>query len=428
MTTFLLFGSLTLCLILTVPIAVSLGVASLLTALSSGIIRPSFVVTSLTTAIDSFPLMAVPLFILAGNLMGKGGISERLMKTANVFVGRRTGGLALVTILTCMFFAAISGSGPATVVAIGSIMVPEMLKKGYSKHFAAGLVATAGGIGVIIPPSVPMVLFGVSTETSIGALFIAGFFPGIFIGVSLMILAHYIAKRHGYTGDATIYTAAEKLSVVLEAKWALIMPFIILGGIYGGVFTPTEAAGISVIYAVIVGFFAYKTLSVKDTLIALRDSAATTATAILVAGTALAFARILALQQIPQLVVQGLLSVSDSMFVITLIINILLLIVGCFMDTGAAILILAPLLLPVAKSIGLHPVHLGIIMVVNLAIGFVTPPVGINLFMICGIAKMKLEDAAKAAVPWMLVMLVCLIVITYVPWLSLFLPRLLGLM
>lgn len=425
MVSLILFGSLTFFLILSVPIGIALGLAVVSTILAGGSLNLSYLAQGMTTSVDSFPLMAVPFFILAGDLMGKGGISTRLLKVAGLVFGRFTGGLALVAIVACMFFAAISGSAPATVAAIGGIIVPEMLRKGYSKEFSSGLIATAGTIGVIIPPSIPMVIYGVSTGASISTMFLAGFLPGIMIGLILMLLAHFISKKKGYLGETLNYTPQERKQIVKDARWALLVPVIILGGIYGGIFTPTEAAAVAVVYGFVVGMFVYKDLRFADLPEILCNSALITATSMIVMGTATTFGRILTMEQIPVKLAEGILAYSSNKYVVLGLINVLLLFVGCFMDTLAAIVILAPILWPVARAVGLDINHFGIIMVVNLAIGFITPPLGVNLFVTCGIAKISLEDLVKAIIPWLCAMLIALAVITAWPALSLWLPQLL---
>ena len=420
----LLFGTLALFLFFQVPIGIALGGASLVTIWYSGLVKVNYLAQSLTTSTDSFPLMAVPFFILAGGFMGEGGISRRLLDTAALLVGRLTGGLGLVTVAACMFFAAISGSGPATVAAIGGIMLPAMVKEGYNKGFAGGLVATAGSIGVIIPPSIPMVIFCVAAEkVSISDLFLAGVFPGILVGSLLMGWTWFVSRKNGWkTKDAKKYTTKETLAILNDAKWALFVPVIILGGIYGGIFTPTEAAAVAVVYGFIVGVFVYKDLSLKQAPQVVIQSGLVTATVLIIIGTATTFGRILTLERVPQHLVEAISSFSTNPLVILLLINILLLFVGCFMETLAAIIILAPILLPVAMAVHVDPVHFGIIMVVNLAIGFITPPLGVNLFVTCGIAKMPLEELAKNIVPWFFVMLAALVVIVLFPGLSTWLP------
>ncbi|MBF0707826.1 TRAP transporter large permease [Guptibacillus hwajinpoensis] len=421
MTTLILFGSFALLLFLSVPIGIALGLSTLVTILYTGAIPIPFLMKELVTSVDSFPLMAVPFFILAGEIMGKGGISERLFNFANALVGNKTGGFAMATIVTCMFFAAISGSGPATVAAIGGIMIPAMVKQGYDKKFATATVAAAGSIGVIIPPSIPMVIYGVVGGASIGDMFIAGIIPGLLVGLSLMIWAYVYSKKHNYRGSDQKTTLANIWKTFWEAKWALVIPVIILGGIYGGIFTPTEAAVIAVVYGIIAGLFLYRELAFKDLPKLLADASLTTATVLIIVGSATAFGRLLTIEQIPTQVANFLLSISDSEIVIILLITVLLLLVGCFMDTLAAIIILTPILLPIAVNIGFDPIHFGIIMVVNLAIGFITPPLGVNLFVGSGISGLSIEQLSKAIIPYFFAMVFSLLMITFIPELSLWL-------
>ena len=421
MTTLILFGSFALLLFLSVPIGISLGLSTLVTILYTGAIPIPFLMKELVTSVDSFPLMAVPFFILAGEIMGKGGISERLFNFANALVGNKTGGFAMATIVTCMFFAAISGSGPATVAAIGGIMIPAMVKQGYDKKFATATVAAAGSIGVIIPPSIPMVIYGVVGGASIGDMFIAGIIPGLLVGISLMVWAYVYSKKNNYRGSDQKTTLANIWKTFWEAKWALVIPVIILGGIYGGIFTPTEAAVIAVVYGIIAGLFLYRELAMKDLPKLLADASLTTATVLIIVGSATAFGRLLTIEQIPTQVANFLLSISDSEIVIILLITVLLLLVGCFMDTLAAIIILTPILLPIAVNIGFDPIHFGIIMVVNLAIGFITPPLGVNLFVGSGISGLSIEQLSKAIIPYFFAMVFSLLMITFIPELSLWL-------
>ncbi|MFC7062162.1 TRAP transporter large permease [Halobacillus seohaensis] len=421
MTTAVLFGSFALLLLLSVPIGIALGISTLATIFYSGTIPIPFLMKELVTAVDSFPLMAVPFFILAGEIMGKGGISERLFNFANALVGNKTGGFAMATIVTCMFFAAISGSGPATVAAIGGIMIPAMVRQGYDKKFATATVAAAGSIGVIIPPSIPMVIYGVVGGASIGDMFIAGIIPGLIVGLALMTWAYVYSKKHGYRGTDRKTSLSYIWETLWEAKWALVIPIIILGGIYGGIFTPTEAAVIAVVYGIIAGLFLYRELKIKDLPKLLADSSLTTATVLIIVGSATAFGRLLTIEQIPTQVANFLLSISENEIVIIMLITILLLLVGCFMDTLAAIIILTPILLPIAVNLGYDPIHFGIIMVVNLAIGFITPPLGVNLFVASGISGLSIEQLSKAIIPYFLAMIFSLLMVTFIPELSLWL-------
>ncbi|CAM3553934.1 hypothetical protein GCM10009865_11430 [Aeromicrobium ponti] len=414
-----LFGSFAVFLFLTVPIGIAIGLAVLFTILYTGGMPVEFLMKELTNSVDSFPLLAVPYFIIAGEIMGKGGISKRLFNVADSMIGNKTGGIAMATIITCMFFAAISGSGPATVAAIGGIMIPAMVQKGYDKRFATAVVAAAGSIGVIIPPSIPMVIYGVSGSVSIGDMFIAGIIPGIMVGIGLMIYSYIHSKKMGYTGTDQATTIKGVLTALWEAKWALLIPVVILGGIYGGIFTPTEAAVVAVVFGLIVSVFVYKELKFKDLPQIFVDSALTTATVLVIVGAATAFGRLLTIEQIPNQIAAAMMSISSEPLIIMLLITLLLLIVGCFMDTIAAIIILTPILLPVALQIGYDPIHFGIIMIVNLSIGFITPPLGVNLFVGAGISGLSLEQLSKAIVPFFFAMLITLLIIIVAPQLSL---------
>ncbi|MDY5647853.1 MAG: TRAP transporter large permease [Lachnospiraceae bacterium] len=426
MITTVLFISLVIFLVLNVPVGIAIGLSSLTSVFLNPRLSDSFIVQQLISGSDSFPIMAIPLFILAGELMAAGGVSKRILDVCSAFFGRITGGLAIVTVVVCMFFAAVSGSGPATVAAVGSMVVPTMLDKGYSKSFTLACVACAGCIGVIIPPSIPMVIYGVSTSTSISAMFLAGFAPGIMIGIVLCLVCYFYCKKQGWKGDDKKYTMKEKLKVVWDSKFALIEPVIILGGIYGGIFTPTEAAGVAAVYAFICGVFIFRELNVKDIYKTIANACSTNGTTMVIIGCATAFTRVLTIQQIPAMVTNAILSFSDNKVVILLLINLLLLIVGCFMDTTPAMMVLSPILLPVAVSLGLSPIHFGIIMVVNLAIGFITPPLGINLFVAARIGNTKLETVCKGIVMFIIAMLVCLMLITFIPAISEFLPHMSG--
>ena len=424
MVAIILFALLAILLIVNVPVGIALGISTMGALIYSGTLSLASIPQALVTSCDSFPILAIPLFILSGDLMGAGGVSTRILNVCNVFFGRITGGIAIVTVLVCMFFAAVSGSGPATVAAVGSMVVPTMLKLGYDKPFVLALVATAGSIGVIIPPSIPMVIFGVSTGASVTSLFMGGFLPGLLIGVALITYCYIHCKRRGFTGTADPFTKKAALDALWDAKWALINPVIILGGIYAGIFTPTEAAAVAAVYAFICGAFLHRELTLQKFIKAISTSCSTTATTMVILGCATAFSKVITLEQIPTMVAQGLMAISDNKYIILLLINALLLLVGCFMDTTPAILILAPILMPVAASIGVDPIHFGLIMVTNLAIGFITPPLGINLFVASRIADSPMEVILKGIMPFIAVMLGCLALITFIPQIVMFLPNL----
>ena len=420
------FITLIVSLVLTVPIGFSLGIASLAYIFATDQLTLGFVARNMVTGTDSFPIMAIPFFVFAGELMGGGGISKRLLDVANVFFGRIRGGLAIVTVVVCMFFAAISGSGPATVAAVGGMVVPTMLEKGYDKKFVLALIAAAGSIGVIIPPSIPMVVYSVTVNSSVSSLFLAGFIPGILIGLVLIAYSYFYARSAGYKGDTEPFSIGRALREVWRGKWALLSPVIILGGIYGGIFTPTEAAAVSVIYSLIIGLFVHKELNFKQMLDVTKRACETTATILVVIGCATGFSKVLTLGRIPTTVATLLTTMTDSKVLILLLINLLLLLVGCFMETVCAIMILAPILFPVVTALGVDPVHFGIIMVTNLAIGFITPPLGVNLFVASRVGETTLDVVIKGIVPFLVLMIATLMLITYVPAISMFLPNLLG--
>lgn len=419
-----LLVSLAIFLILNMPVGLAIGLSTLAALLTGESLSLNSLAQQMVISCDSFPILAVPLFILAGDLMGAGGVSRRILNVCNVFFGRITGGLAIVTVLVCMFFAAVSGSGPATVAAVGSMVIPTMIELGYKRSFVLALVATAGTIGVIIPPSIPMVLYGVSTGTSVTSLFMGGFFPGFLIGGALMLYSYIYCKAKGYKGHSEPFSGKKAWDAVWEAKWALINPIIILGGIYAGIFTPTEAAAIAALYAFICGAFIHRELDAKGMFKAIATSCCTTGTVMVILACATGFSKVLTVEQVPQLVTQALLEITDSKIILLILINIMLLIVGCFMDQTPAILILAPILLPVAVSLGLDPVHFGLIMVANLAIGFITPPLGMALFVAARISNTKLEVVLKGIVPFIILTIGTLTLITFIPQITMFLPNL----
>lgn len=425
MTVALLFGTLFICLLIGVPIAISLGVSALV-AIYFGSTLPLDIITQKAfTSLDSFPLLAIPFFMLAGILMGKGGVSKRLLDLATAMVGWMTGGLSMVTIVACMFFAAISGSGPATVAAIGGFMIPAMVAKKYDGGFAAAVSASAGSIGVIIPPSIPFVLYGVIGSVSVGSLFLAGIIPGLLIGIGLMITSYIISKKNGYKPEHVKRMDFKSVwKATSDAKWALLIPVIILGGIYGGIFSPTEAAVVAVVYALIIGKFVYKELTWHSIFESFREAVIINATTMIIIGLSVSFAYFMTLEQIPNDISGFLTELSSSPVIILIAINILLLIVGMFIDTISALVVLTPILLPIVTAVGVDPIHFGVILVANLAIGFITPPLGVNLFVASSVGKVKFERIVRAIIPFMVSMIICLLVITYIPELSLWLPGL----
>jgi len=402
-------------ILLSVPIGVSLGVATSVTLMFTSNIDTMMIAQKAFTGLDSFTLLAIPFFMLAGNLMALGGIARRIVNMCDVLVGKITGGLGMATIASSMFFAAISGSGPATVSAMGSIMIPEMEKRGYDKAFATGLTATSGTIGVIIPPSIPFVVYGVASGTSVGNLFVAGIVPGILIGVMLMIVCYVISKKRGYKGGHQEGNAKVSLiKTFLDSFWALMAPVIILGGIYGGVFTPTEAAVVSIVYSLVVGKLIYRELTWKIWVDSIKATADLNGLTGLALGFSMSFASYLAMEQIPQKIAASILGTISSHVLMILICLVILLIVGLFVDNISSCLILTPVLLPIMQATGMSPIQFGVVMTTALAIGFVTPPYGVNLFVASSVANESIERISKAAIPFILAMLVCLLLISFV--------------
>ena len=420
----LLFIVFIVLLLMNVPIALSLGVASIMAMVYIGLPLDMFPM-QIYANIGKFALLAIPFFILAGNTMEKAGISEKLINLANKFVGHRKGGLAIVGVVTSCFFAAISGSGPATVAALGVIIIPAMIKAGYGKGMSSALMATAGAIGIVIPPSIAFVVYGAIAGVSIGKIFIAGIVPGIFIGIALIIASLILVKNMDIEQQERS-SGKEKLEAFKDAFWGLMMPVIILGGIYGGFFTPTEAAGVAAVYGILVGMFIYRTLSLKDLYQLLIESAVGSAIVMFIVACAGFFAWFITTQGISQMASNFLLQVSGNKYVFLLIVNIILLIAGCFIDATSALYIFTPIMLPVAVALGYDPIALGVVMTVNLAIGQVTPPVGVNLYVACGVSKISLKEISKAVVPFLIATVIVLLLITYVPDIILFLPNSMG--
>ncbi|MBG9588287.1 TRAP transporter large permease [Cytobacillus firmus] len=416
----LLFGLLLLLFLINVPVAVALGLASMIVLMVQDNVPLMVIVQKMFTSTDSFTLMAVPFFILAGKLMESGGISKRLINFSSTLVGSLHGGLAMVSIVTCMFFAAISGSAAATTAAVGSILIPAMVKRGYDKSFSTAIQAAGGTIGVMIPPSVPLILFGVIAGASIGDLFIAGIIPGIFVGMSLILVAYFISRKRDY-GKEEKSSLKEVASAFKSAILAILMPVIILGGIYGGIFTPTEGSVVAVVYGLIVGLLIYKEIKWKDLPEIFISSAITSSVILFIISCASIFGFLLTREQIPAQISEGMLGITSNAIMILIIINVILLIVGTFLETSAAIVIMAPILVPIASAAGMDLVHFGVIMVVNLAIGMITPPVGINLFVASNIAKIRLEHIVRAIMPFIIVLIIDVLILSFMPSISLFL-------
>lgn len=408
-----LFGLFFILLFLSVPIGYAIGVVTLITMVKFTTMPTLLIPQNAIAGVDSFPLLAIPFFMLAGNLMSSGGIAKRLVNFFESFIGHITGGLGMVTIVVCMFFAAISGSAVATVSAVGAFMIPEMVEHGYSKSFSAALTAAAGTIGVIIPPSVPFVIYGVVSGSSITQMFTAGFLPGVLMGVALMVVCYLVSKKKGYRGSGKRSSGKEIWKAFKEAFWAILSPVIILGGIYSGKFTPTEAAVVSVVYSFIVGVFVYKELDYKGAYKAFKDAIVVNGATTFMVGLSTAFAALLTMEQIPLMIAKAITSFSSNGIVVLLLINLLLLIVGMFIDNIPATIILTPILLPIIRDLGMSPITFGIMLTMNLAIGFCTPPYGINLFVATAISKVKMEELSKEIMKMIFALIVVLMFVTF---------------
>ena len=423
MTIAFLFISLFGLMLIGVPVAVSLGASTVLTMLLFTSLDVSEVPQLIFDGINKFPLMAIPMFILAGNLLSKGGSARRIIDFAKSMVGHLPGGLPMSAIFACVIFAAVSGSSPATVVAIGSIMFVAIKEAGYPKEYAVGGITTAGSLGILIPPSVVMIVYGVTAEVSIAQLFMAGVVPGLMLGGMMIAQTYFGAKRLGFKAT-TPEPWSERIKKFFRAFWALLIVVVVIGGIYGGIFTPTEAAAASAIYALIISLFVYKDIKFKDLWDICLESAITTAMIFFIIANAVVFAYLLTSENIPQTIADSILAANIGKIGFLIIVNILLFIMGQFMEPSSVVMIMVPLLLPIAKALGVDLVHFGILLIVNMEIGMITPPVGLNLFVASGLTGMNLKDVIVSCLPWTLTLFIGLILVTYIPEISLWLPNL----
>jgi len=430
MTAALIMGILALMLVTGSPISIALGMTVLVFLLgfsSFDMQTVNIISQRLFTGLESFSIMAVPFFVLAGAFLTDGGVAKRIINFAVNMVGWMPGGLAMASVVACAFFATLSGSSPATVMAIGSLMLPAMVQQGYPKGFSTGVIACSGSLGILIPPSIVLIIYAVATSESAGKLFVAGIVPGMLLAMLLMGVTFLYAKKHNFP---TIPKASlkEVWKSFLDAFWGLMLVVIVMGGIYGGVFTPTEAAAVSAVYAFLCATVIYRTLKLRDVPKVLLHGANTSAMLLYIITNAILFNFLLTSEQIPQALAEWVTHMNLEPWQFLVIVNITLLLAGQFMEPSSIILILAPLFLPIAKALGIDPIHLGVIMTVNMEIGMITPPVGLNLYVASGIAKMGLTDCSKAVWPWLLTMLVFLMLITYVPAITTWLPKTLGMM
>ncbi|KPK56243.1 MAG: C4-dicarboxylate ABC transporter permease [Thiotrichales bacterium SG8_50] len=416
----ILFGGLLLLLLIGVPIAISLGLTSLAFVTLATDNPPVVIAQKLFDTMEHTTLLAIPFFILSSHFLTTGGVSARLVEFAKSMVGWMHGGLAMAGVVSCMLFAAISGSSPATVVAIGSILIPGMIAAGYDKRYAVGVIATSGSMGILIPPSIPMIVYADAVEESVGKMFIAGILPGIMMGIFLLTATWVVARRMNmprepWQGFGHLWRS------FIRAFWGLLLIVIVVGGIYGGVFTPTEAAAVAAVYSAFIALFVHRDMGFKDIPDVMLDSAKMTAVLMFIIACAMIFAHVLTEERIPQNLAQAVLDHDPSPTQFLLLVNVILWFAGDFMEPSAILLIMAPLFHPIAVNLGIDPIHLGIVMTTNMEVGMITPPVGLNLYVAAGLTGMSLGEVTRAALPWMGVLIAALLVITYVPWLSLFL-------
>lgn len=408
----------TILLAIGVPIGISTGLSAMLFMHFEAGRSYGAIIQAMFSGVDSFALMAIPFFIFAGDIMLKGGVSKRLINFAKKLIGWTNGGLPITGVISSMFFAALSGSAPATVAAIGGIMIPSMEEAKYEKRFSVGLMCAAGSLGIIIPPSITLLVYGVISEQSIAQLFLAGIMPGILIGLILMVAAYIISRKQPYQKEP-FPKLGEVFHSLRSSFWGLMMPIIVLGGIYLGVFTPTESAAVAVVYSLVVSLFVYKELKFSEVMAIARKSVTISAVIMFIIANATVLSRYLTFRKVPTMLAEFILQYASTPFTLLLFINLLLLVVGMIMDPSAAVTILAPLFLPAVTALGVNPIHFGIIMIVNLAIGMVTPPFGLNLYVASGISKMSVSQVTRAVLPFMALLLGALMIITYVPQLSL---------
>jgi C4-dicarboxylate transporter DctM subunit len=421
----ILSGVLIICLFLGLPIYMCLGIASFV-SLTASDIPLTIVAQTLYQGVDKFPLLAIPCFILAGSLMERGGVTQQIIDVVLRFTGRITGGLGIATILACMFFSAISGSGPGTVAAIGTLMIPAMIKRGYDRGYAGAVSSSGGTLGILIPPSNPMIIYGVIANCSIVGLFIAGMIPGFIIGMAHCFVAYYVARRMKFRSTGERFHLKEFLVICWRGKYALATPFVVLGGIYAGVFTPVEASVIAVLYALGVGAIINRKLKFRGILESLTDATRITGTVIIIVGTSMVFGQILTVNQAPLKLAQLITHISTNWFVVMLMIIAVFFFIGMFMETLSTIIILTPVLLPVVIELGIHPIFFGIIFVLTNEVAFLTPPLGVNLFVACQLADVSIERLSLHVLPHIFAIVVCILFLTYFPQIILWLPRLLG--
>ena len=425
MSTLIIIAILTVLMFTGMPISIALGLTVLTFLFTLTQVPLESVALKLFTGIEKFEIMAIPFFILAGNFLTHGGVAKRMIRFASDMVGHFYGGLGLAGVVACALFAAVSGSSPATVVAIGSILLPAMVKAGFPNRFGAGIITTSGALGILIPPSIVMVMYSVSTNTSVGALFMAGVVPGLMLATMLGLTTWYLARKHDYPRLPKA-SFVQRLKSFKESVWGLLLIVVVMGGIYTGIFTPTEAAAISAVYAFIIAVFVYKDMGLRDVPRVLLSSANMSAMLLYIITNAVLFSFLMTHENIPQAMADWLLDKGLGVITFLLFVNIILLIAGNFMEPSSIVLIFSPILFPVAMKLGIDPVHFGIMMVVNMEVGMCHPPVGLNLYVASGITKMGITELTVAVWPWLLTMLVFLVIVTYWPTLSLWLPRTIG--